>query len=103
MNNINLIPVYPEIFLLIATSAILVIDMFVSDAKRHVAYYLALLVLVVCFGLTLDSFNAGKTVYTFHNVFVDDPLAHLLKLSSYVAVFATLVYSRQYIGEREMV
>lgn len=103
MNNINLIPVYPEIFLLIATSAILLIDMFISDAKRHITYYLTLLVLVVCFGLTLVDFNAGATAYTFHNMFVSDPLAHLLKLCSYIAVFATLVYSRQYIGDREMV
>lgn len=103
MNNMNLIPVYPEIFLLIATSVVLLIDMFVSDAKRHLTYYLTLAVLAVCFVLTLGAFQNGETVYTFHNMFVSDPLSSLLKLVSYVAVAMTLVYSRRYVSERGMV
>lgn len=103
MNNMNLIPVYPEIFLLIATSVVLLIDMFVSDAKRHITYYLTLAVLAVCFVLTLGAFQSGETVYTFHNMFVSDPLSSLLKLVSYVAVGMTLVYSRSYVSERAMV
>ena len=103
MNNMNLIPVYPEIFLLIATSLVLLIDMFVSDAKRHITYYLTLAVLAVCFVLTLGAFESGETVFTFHNMFVSDPLSSLLKLVSYVAVAMTLVYSRSYVSERAMV
>jgi len=103
MNNMNLIPVYPEIFLLIATSVVLLIDMFVSDAKRHLTYYLTLAVLAVCFVLTLGAFQSGETVYTFHNMFVSDSLSSLLKLVSYVAVAITLVYSRRYVTERGMV
>ncbi len=103
MNNMNLIPVYPEIFLLIATSAVLLIDMFLSDAKRHVTYYLTLLVIGVCALITLSDFQSGETVYTFHNMFVSDPLSHLLKLVSYAAVAVTLVYSRQYTTESQMV
>jgi NADH-quinone oxidoreductase subunit N len=34
MTNPNLIPVYAEIFLLVAASAILLIDMFLSDSNR---------------------------------------------------------------------
>ncbi len=103
MNNMNLIPVYPEIFLLTATSAVLLIDMFVSDAKRHITYYLTLAVLAACFVLTLGAFQSGVTVYTFHNMFVSDPLSSLLKMLSYVAVAMTLVYSRRYVAERGMV
>jgi NADH-quinone oxidoreductase subunit N len=103
MNNMNLIPVYPEIFLLIATSVVLLIDMFVSDAKRYLTYYLTLAVLAVCFVLTFGAFQSGETVYTFHNMFVSDPLSSLLKLVSYVAVAMTLVYSRRYVSERGMV
>ena len=103
MNNMNLIPVYPEIFLLIATSAILLIDMFLPDAKRVVTYLLSLLALVVCAALTLGDFNSGVTVYTFNNMFVSDPLANLLKLFSYLAIGMTLVYGRQYTTDRGIV
>ena len=104
MNNLNLItpnliPVYPEIFLLIATSAILLIDMFLSDAKRVLTYWLSLLAILGCVVLTLKGFN-GPTVYTFNNMFVSDPLAQVIKLASYIAIAITLVYSRTYVNER---
>ncbi|MDY7578528.1 NADH-quinone oxidoreductase subunit NuoN [Herbaspirillum sp. RTI4] len=99
----NLIPVYPEIFLLIAASVILLIDMFLPDGKRFITYLLSLLALAVCAALTILTFNGGATVYTFSNMFVGDPLSSLLKLASYIAVGATLVYSRQYATERGMI
>jgi NADH-quinone oxidoreductase subunit N len=107
MNNLNLIspnliPVYPEIFLLIATSAILLIDMFLPDEKRIVTYWLSLLTLVGCAALTLKGFG-GPTVYTFNNMFVLDPLAQMMKLASYIAVGMTLVYSRVYVTDRGIV
>ncbi|CDG83953.1 NADH-quinone oxidoreductase subunit NuoN [Janthinobacterium agaricidamnosum] len=102
MNNTNLIPLYAEIFLLIAASAILLIDMFLSEGKRSITYVLSLLTLAVCAGLTLVDFNAGTTVYTFNNMFVSDPMSNLLKLCTYGAVALTLIYSRSYAGDRNM-
>lgn len=102
MNNMNLIPVYPEIFLLIAISAILLIDMFTSDRRRYITYYLSLAVLLGCFALTWQEFQPAETVYTFHNMFVSDPLSNLLKMVSYLAVGMTLVYSRRYVDDRQM-
>jgi NADH-quinone oxidoreductase subunit N len=98
----NLIPLYPEIFLMVAASAILLIDMFLSEAKRGITYLLSLATLFVCAMLTLTDFNTGATVYTFSNMFVSDPMSHLLKLFSYGAVALTLIYSRSYVTERGM-
>ncbi|GAB3544741.1 NADH-quinone oxidoreductase subunit NuoN [Noviherbaspirillum agri] len=101
MDTLNLVPAYPEIFLVIATSAILLIDMFLTDAKRHFTYVLAMLALAGCLGLSLVSFNS-PTTYTFNNMFVSDSMSHLLKIFSYVAVGLTLIYSRQYATDRGM-
>ncbi|MGI4847006.1 MAG: NADH-quinone oxidoreductase subunit NuoN [Janthinobacterium lividum] len=98
----NLVPIYPEIFLVIAGSAILLIDMFLSEARRHITYVLSLLALLGCAVITLGTFNAGSTVYAFHNMFVSDPMSNMLKLCSYVAVAITMVYSRQYTTARGM-
>ena len=98
----NLIPVYPEIFLLIATSAILLIDMYLPAEKRDLTYLLSLATLVICAGISIMTFEPGKVVYTFNNMFVSDPMSHLLKLFSYLAVGITFVYSRQYINDRGM-
>jgi NADH-quinone oxidoreductase subunit N len=100
--NPNLIPVYAEIFLLVAASAILLIDMFLSDAKRSVTYWLSLATLAVCGVLSFADYSAGTTTYTFSNMFVSDPMANLLKLFTYLSVGITLIYSRQYATERGM-
>jgi NADH-quinone oxidoreductase subunit N len=102
MNNVNLVPVYPEIFLLVATSAILLIDMFLSEAKRNVTYFLSLATLAICTALSFIDFNGGTTTYTFNNMFVSDPMSSLLKICSYIAVGMTLIYSRQYATQRGM-
>lgn len=99
----NLVPIYPEIFLLIAASAILLIDMFLDDAKRHVTYGLTLASLVVCFVLTLAAGNNnGASIYLFGNMFVADPMSALLKVCSYVAVALTVIYSYRYADDRGM-
>ncbi|RQO33213.1 NADH-quinone oxidoreductase subunit NuoN [Herminiimonas sp. KBW02] len=103
MNNLNLIPVLPEIFLAIAICAILLIDLFLKDEKRNITYVLSIIALLVCGVLSLCDFNTGATVYTFNNMFVSDPMSSLLKICSYVAVGLTLIYSRQYGLDREMV
>jgi NADH-quinone oxidoreductase subunit N len=103
MNNLNLIPVYPEIFLMIASCAILMVDLFLSDAKRHITYLLSLATLAVLTAMSLADFNSGTTAYAFNNSFVSDPMSSLLKVFSYIAVALTLVYSRQYATDRGMV
>jgi NADH-quinone oxidoreductase subunit N len=98
----NLAPVHAEIFLLIAASAILLIDMFLKGEKRTLTYVLSLLTVVGCAIFTFLDFQAGTTVYTFHNMYVSDPMGNLLKMFTYIAVGVTLIYSRQYATQRGM-
>jgi NADH-quinone oxidoreductase subunit N len=100
--SINMAPLAAEIFLVIAACAILLIDMFLKEGKRNLTYILSLLTLVGCAAITWTDFSAGTTTYTFFNMFVSDPMANLLKLFTYLAVGITLVYSRQYAGDRGM-
>jgi NADH-quinone oxidoreductase subunit N len=102
MNNVNLVPLYPEIILVVATSAILLIDMFLAEGKRNLTYWLSLAALAVAAAVTLGDFNAGTTVYTMNNMFVSDPFSNLMKLFSYLAVAVSFIYSRQYTTERGM-
>lgn len=85
-----------------AIAAILLIDMFLSDAKRNITYALSLTSLAVLGVLTFSNFNEGATIYVSNNMFVADPVANLLKLFAYLAVGVTLVYGRQYVADRGM-
>jgi NADH-quinone oxidoreductase subunit N len=103
MNNMNLIPLYPEIFLLLAICAILLIDMFLPDDKRNITYALSIASLAVCGVLTVaTSDGTGMSVYVSNNMFVSDPMSNILKLFSYIAVGLTLIYGRQYAADRGM-
>lgn len=97
----NLISLYPEIFLLIAICAILLIDMFLPDEKRDVTYALSLLSLVGCAALTLFSLDS-TSVYLLNNMFLSDAMSGVLKIFTYIAVGLTLIYGRQYVTDRGM-
>jgi NADH-quinone oxidoreductase subunit N len=46
--------------------------------------------------------NMGLVGETFFGMYIADPLAHLLKMASYLAVALTLVYGREYMQSRDM-
>ncbi len=50
----NLLPAYPEIFLLLMVSLVLVVDLFLPERLRYVTYSLSQLTLLGCLVLTLD-------------------------------------------------
>ena len=102
MNTTNLIPLYAEVFLLIAASAILLIDMFLDQSKRAITYMLTLAALVGAAVFSFADYSAGSTVYAFSNMFINDPMGNLLKLFTYLTMGMTLVYARQYSTDRGM-
>ncbi|PTR16685.1 MULTISPECIES: NADH-quinone oxidoreductase subunit NuoN [unclassified Nitrosospira] len=94
-------PAYPEIFLLVMVCVVLLADLAWGGKKSYLAYSLAQLSLFGCLLITFATSEPG-VVYTFSGMFVDDPMADLLKLLVYLTVSAVLVYSREYITERGM-
>ncbi len=95
----DLMPMLPEVFLLAATCAILILDLFISDQRRFVTYLLSLASLVVCGWITFST-ATGITAYTMHGMFVDDLLSDTLKGLLYITVAVVLVYSRNYLRLR---
>jgi NADH-quinone oxidoreductase subunit N len=93
---------YPEIFLLVAGCAILVIDLFLEDSARWASYTLSLAALAGCALLTLavTGRTGGMLMTTFNGMFVSDMMASVLKMFTYLAVTLGLVYSRQYLADR---
>lgn len=97
----NLISLYPEIFLVIAICTILLIDVYLPDSKRGVTYVLSLITLAVCAVLTINSFN-GASSYLLNNMFLSDAMSSVLKLFTYLAIAMTLIYGKQYVTARGM-
>ena len=102
MNQYNFALAMPEIFLLVASMAILLIDAFSTSPRRTWAYALSIVTLIVLMVMTLFQWVIESQGESFYGLYVVDDLAHLLKFASYIAVLATLVYGREYIQSRDM-
>ena len=101
--DLNLYPVLPEIVLLSAVSLLLIVDLFLTDANRHISYWLAQLTLLACTAVTLATWPVAgmpQIVHTFNNLVVDDWMSDVLKIFSYVSVSLALFYGRDYLKQR---
>jgi len=97
----NFLPVAPEIFVFSMACVILLVDLFLSDARRGVTYLLTQLTLIGAAVLTVKGMSAAA-VMTFNGMFVGDALANVLKLAIYGVTFFGFAYSRDYLRERGM-
>ena len=96
------IAVYPEIVLLVMGCAITLIDLGVKSRMRDLTYVLSLLTLGGVAALCAWNASEGQTLYALSNLVVSDPLGNWLKCFATVAVMVTLVYSRPYAADRDM-
>ena len=101
VSGLKLLAALPEIFMLSAVSAILLIDLFLDEQRRHWTYGLTLFTLAGC--AIIQIATAGQhTVYAFNGLFVDDRMSDALKVLVYVVVAGVLVYSRVYARSRQL-
>jgi NADH-quinone oxidoreductase subunit N len=91
----------PEFFVLCMAMLILIVDLFLNDEQRYLTYALTQLTLLGAAVMTCMSHTSGVG-YAFSGLFVDDTLAHTLKLMIYLSTSVVLVYSRTYITLRGM-
>ncbi|MBB1596018.1 NADH-quinone oxidoreductase subunit NuoN [Achromobacter sp. UMC46] len=92
----------PEILLLVFGLAILLVDAVSNHPERKPTFLLTLLALGVLTVVSAVQWKNGVAGATFHGLYVTDELSHLLKIASYIAVGATLVYGRVYAQVRDM-
>ena len=91
----------PEVTVLCMAMLILMADLFVENKDRIVVYVLAQASLFAAayFVLAGQTNSAG---YAFSELFVDDPLSHVLKLMTLMGAAVMLVYTRHYMQLRNM-
>ncbi len=97
----NLMPAFPEIFLLAMSCVILVIDLFLKDRSRGATYLLSQITLLVTAVLAVQMYRP-ETVLTFSGTFISDPMSSLLKIFILIATIVVFVYSKDYLRERDI-
>ena len=97
----NLIPVLPEIFMLIMICVVLLVDLFLKQSQRDVTYFLAQLTLIGAF-IATASIYTSETSSAFSGTFINDALSFILKPAIYIITFSVFLYSKKYLKQRSM-
>lgn len=99
--SLNIAIALPEIFLLSMACLILVIDVFLPQERRNFTYVLSQLSLLIALALVLSN-QTEMRVLAFNDLFVQDPMADVLKLFILLISFGVFVYSREYLQARKI-
>jgi NADH-quinone oxidoreductase subunit N len=101
LDALNYLTALPEIFLLCMACLVLVVDVFISDAKRDFSYFLSQVALLGTFVLVMTLPVDGRVV-AFNNMFVQDAMSVVLKLFILLLSSVAFVYSRGYLKDRNI-
>jgi NADH-quinone oxidoreductase subunit N len=94
-------PALAELFVLGMVCLVLFVDVFLSDRRRDVTYYLSQLTLVGALVLTAMT-SSPETRITFSDSFVADRLSDVLKSFIYLVTAGVLVYARPWLKDRDL-
>jgi len=94
--------VYPEALLLLLACAVVLVDLFVTDPKRRLTFWLTQASLAAVAALHWIFYDGGATNYGMQRMMVGDPMGHLLAFFATLAVMVTIAYAQPYIASREM-
>src|SRR4051812_34644556 len=102
LDKLSLIVLSPEILLLVMACVIAILDLGVKTRLRGLTYGLTLATLALVAWFCADFALRGQTYYAFGKMVVSDPLGNWLKVFATISVMVTLVYSRPYAADRDM-
>ena len=94
-------PLLPEIFILTMACAVLIIDLYLTDKNRHISYLLALATMAFAGMITFAVMPTAPEI-VLAGTFISDQMSAVLKMFVYLITAGVLVYSRQYLVERDL-
>ncbi|MCF1184252.1 NADH-quinone oxidoreductase subunit NuoN [Marichromatium gracile] len=97
----NLLPILPEIAVLLTAAIVLVVDLYIAERHREVIHGLTLIGLVAAVALT-GAVGGGATELVFDGNVVRDSLADLLKGAILVVSLLVFIYARPWLRDRGM-
>ena len=92
----------PMTVLLTLACLVAIVDLFIDDPKKGVAYWLTQASLAIVALLSASYFDNGFTIYAMQRMIVADPMGHLLGLFATLAAMVSLAYARPYAAQRDM-
>ncbi len=96
----ELLPLIPELVLVGAAFALLMLDLFLKDSQRVVTHVLSIATLVLVGGLIAAGVGVGDDTAVLNGMFVRDTMADVLKVVTCVVSAIALLFVWPYLRER---
>ncbi len=96
----ELLPLIPELVLVGAAFALLMLDLFLKDSQRVVTHVLSIATLVLVGGLIAAGVGVGEDTAVLNGMFVRDTMADVLKVATCVVSAIALLFVWPYLRER---
>jgi NADH-quinone oxidoreductase subunit N len=100
-DSANLLPILPEIVVLVTASLVLVVDLYLKEENKGVNHALTLLGLLVAIGFT-GAVGGGEPVVVFDGNVVRDAMSDLLKGATLIVALLAFVYARPWLRDRDL-
>ena len=101
MSFSELLPAAPEMLLLGLICVVLIADLFVSDSKRVVTFWLSIASLALTLWCLVATAPEARTVL-FTGSYVSDSLSQVLKMFAVGTVGVGFLYARDYLRQNEL-
>ena len=97
----QLLPILPEIAILVTASLVLVVDLYLKEKDKGVNHGLALIGLLVAIALT-GLVGGGERIQAFDGNLVRDTLSDVLKAFVLIVSLLAFVYARPWLRDRDL-
>ena len=97
----NLLPILPEIAILVTASVVLILDLYLKDQDKGLNHSLTLLGLVIAIALT-GLVGGGEAQVFFDGNLIRDAMTDLLRGAILIVSILTFVYARPWLQDRGM-
>ena len=98
----DLMPLLPELFLLGATSLILIAGLYIDEGRRALVHYMALATLAIAAAVILRDFAIGQRVAALGGMYIRDGVGDLLKLFAFLSTGIVFVYAKYYLRAHKL-
>jgi len=100
-NSANLIPILPEIAILVLACAVLVVDLYLKEEQKGINHLITIVGLLIVIGIT-GVVGGGERQVVFDGSYVRDAMSDLLKILIFIVTLFAFVYAKDYLRGRDL-
>lgn len=97
----DLIPILPELVILVLACTILLVDLFLKDEQRGINHTLAMIGLLIALG-AVGLAGGGERQVVFDGSFVRDAMSDALKGLTFLVTLLSFVYAKDWLRDRDL-